>query len=62
MPYQVWTKDEYERWLRVDCEDAVTAKGEIFAAFKKGALPLLTIEVPYQVNIDIEEGKVIETA
>ena len=53
--YQVWTKDEFEGWKRKDCEDLAAAQAELFAALKRGAEPLLTVEVPFDVNIKIKE-------
>ena len=62
MSYQVWTKDEFEGWKRKDCEDLLAAQVEIMAALKRGAEPLLTLEVPFDVNIKIKEGKVSEVS
>ena len=60
MSYQVWTKDEFEGWKRKDCEDLAAAQAELFAALKRGAEPLLTVEVPFDVNIKIKEDKIGE--
>jgi len=60
--YQVWTKDDYEGWKRKDCEDLAAAQGELLAALKAGKEPLLTVEIPFGVNIEIKEGKVSEAA
>ena len=58
--YQVWTKDEFEGWKRKDCDDLAVAQAELLAALKRGAEPLLTIEVPFDVNIKIKEDKIGE--
>jgi len=56
MDYQVWTKDEYgDEWSRVDCGDLEAARSEIDKAIRKGAEPLLTVEVPYTINIKVSE-------
>lgn len=60
MSYQVWTKDEYTGWTRKDCDDLVVARDEVLAALKKGLEPLLTVEVPFNVSIEIKEAKVSE--
>jgi len=60
MSYQVWTKSEFEGWQRKDCEDLEAAQVELLAALKRGAEPLLTVEVPFGVNIEIKEGKLSE--
>lgn len=57
MGYQVWTKDEFTGWGRKDCEDLAAAQVELLAALKRGAEPLLTVEVPFDVNIKIKEVK-----
>ena len=61
MNYQVWTKDEYEGWKRADCPDIETVKASVLAAIKTGKDPLVTVEVPFDVNIKIKEGKIGET-
>jgi len=59
MDYQVWIKDEYtEGYTKVDCVGIEAAVREIDAAIRTGAEPLLTVAVPYRVNVKIEEGKV----
>lgn len=59
--YQVWTKTDYEgSWQRKDCGDLATAQQELFAALKRGAEPLLTVEVPFNVNIEIKEVETVE--
>ena len=60
MLYQVWTKDEFEGWKRKDCEDLATVQQEIYFALKRGAEPLLTVEIPFDVNIKIKEDKISE--
>jgi len=60
MSYQVWTKDEFEGWKRKDCEDLTAAQAELLAALKRGAEPLLTVEIPFDVNIKIKEEKISE--
>ena len=61
MPYQVWSQDEYKAWQKKDCGDLSTAQLEILGALKKGKEPLLTVAVPFSVNVIIEEGKAGET-
>jgi len=53
--YQVWTKDEYEGYKKVDCGDLEAARVEIIEALKRGAEPFLTMTVPYRWDIKIEE-------
>lgn len=60
MGYQVWTKEEFAGWTRKDCESLPDAQAELLAALKRGAEPLLTVEVPFDVNIKIKEGKPVE--
>lgn len=55
--YQVWTKDEFEGWKRKDCESLGEAQDEIFVALKLGKAPTLTMEIPYNVQINIVEVK-----
>lgn len=56
MNYQVWSKEEYgELWKKVDCEDIAAAKGEIDKAVRAGGEPILTVEVPYELNIKVSE-------
>ena len=56
MDYQVWTKAEYgEEWTRVVCGDLVAAKREIDKAVRAGGEPMLTVEVPYELNIKVSE-------
>jgi len=57
MDYQVWTKDEYEGWSKVDCGDKEAATREIDKAVRLGRDPLLTISVPYNLSIKLEEEK-----
>lgn len=61
MKYQVWTKDDYQAWQKKDCPDIIGAQTEILAALKKGKEPLLTVAVPYGVEITIKEDKIGET-
>lgn len=60
MNYQVWTKDEYEGWKKVDCEDKEAAMGAIDLALRAGMEPLLTVEIPYRVSIQLEEENIGE--
>ena len=56
MNYQVWSKEEYgELWKKVDCEDIAAAKSEIDKAVRAGGEPILTVEVPYELGIKIQE-------
>jgi len=61
--YQVWTKsDSYSGFARKECADLAAAQVEIMAAIKRGEDPLLTVEVPFGVTIEIKEGKKVEAA
>ena len=54
MDYQVWSKDEFgDTYTKVDCGDLDAARREIDAAVRKGGEPILTIEVPYELNIKV---------
>lgn len=56
MDYQVWTKEEYaDVWTKVDCGDLPAARREIDLAVRAGREPLLTVEVPYKLDIKISE-------
>lgn len=56
MDYQVWLKDEYgETYTKVDCGDLPAAKRELDKAVREGKDPILTIEVPYELNIKVSE-------
>lgn len=56
MDYQVWTKDEYgEVYSKVDCGDLLAARREIDKAVRQGREPILTVEVPYELNIKVSE-------
>ena len=61
MGYQVWTKDEYEAWKRTDCEDLPAAQVQILAALKAGREPLLTVEIPFEVKVEIKEAAPTKT-
>jgi len=58
MDYQVWTKDEFEGWKKVDCGDLPAAQRELLKALTSGQEPLLTVEVPYDFNVNIKEGEI----
>ncbi len=62
MEYQVWIKDEFEGWSKVDCGDKTAALREINQAVRAGKEPLLTVEIPYRLNIKLEEDKIGEAA
>jgi len=56
MNYQVWTKDEYgETYTKVECGDMEAVKRELENSLKRGNEPVLTMEVPYTMNIKIME-------
>lgn len=61
MDYQVWTHDEYSGWSKIDCGDLLAARREILEALKQGQEPLLTVAVPYDVSIKVQEDKIGET-
>jgi len=59
MNYQVWTKgDEYSGWSRKDCGDLPAALREVLAAIKRGQEPLLTVEVTYEISLNIKEERI----
>ena len=60
MEYQVWTKDEYEGWKMVACEDLQAAQTELMKALLNGKDPLLMVTVPYDFNVKIKEDKIGE--
>jgi len=60
MDYQVWTKDEFEGWGKVDCGDKAAAMREIDKAVRAGKDPLLTAAIPYKLSIKLEEDKIGE--
>ena len=60
MEYQVWTYDEYEGWQKKDCGDLSAAQREIMLALKTGKEPLLTVAVPFDVNVKIKEEMIGE--
>ncbi len=60
MDYQVWIKDDFEGWTRVDCGDKEAAMREIDKGVRGGHDPLLTVEIPYKLNIKLEEDKIGE--
>ena len=56
MEYQVWTKEEYgELYKKVDCGDITAVKRELDKAVRAGLEPLVTVEVPYELNIKLSE-------
>lgn len=55
MNYQLWTKNEYEGWSKVDCEDVPAVHREIEKAIRAGKEPLVTMEVSYDINIKLKE-------
>ena len=54
MNYQVWTKGDYEGYQKKDCPDLEAVQAAILEAVKAGKEPLVTVEVPYEVNIEIK--------
>ncbi|MBA7559927.1 hypothetical protein ES708_01545 [subsurface metagenome] len=57
MDYQIWTKDEYDVWQKVECGDKDAAMREIDLAVRAGKDPLLTVAIPYKLSIKLEEDK-----
>ena len=56
MDYQVWIKDEFgDTWTRKDCGDLEATKREVDKAVRNRGEPLLTVEVPYTLNIKVGE-------
>lgn len=56
MQYQVWTKEDYgDVYKRTDCPNLDTVMAAIDKAVRTGGQPLVTVEVPYEVEIKIAE-------
>ena len=56
MDYQVWTKAEYgDQWDREDCGDLGAAKRTILAASKEKKEVILTVEVPFSLELKVGE-------
>ncbi len=56
MDYQVWTKEEFQDgWGRTDCGDLIAAKRQLDKAVRAGLEPLLTVEVPFKLDIKVSE-------
>jgi predicted transcriptional regulator len=56
MEYQVWTKEDFgETYKKVDCGDMDAVRRELDKAVREGKEPLLTVEVPYELSIKIQE-------
>jgi len=56
MDYQVWIKDQYgDSWSREDAGDAGSAKRLILAASKEGKEVVLTVEVPFSLELKVGE-------
>lgn len=56
MDYQVWTKEEFgDNYTKVDCGDLAAARKEIDKAVRTGGEPILTVEVPYKLDIKVSE-------
>ena len=56
MDYQIWTKSEFgDDWQRTDAGDLEAAKRELLAASKKGLEPILTVEVPFDLQLKVGE-------
>ncbi|OGN97541.1 MAG: hypothetical protein A2Y89_06660 [Chloroflexi bacterium RBG_13_51_18] len=59
MKYQVWTEEYTGSWKRQDCEDIGKTAGAIMDAIKLGKTPTVTVEIPYGVNVNLQqEGNV----
>ena len=58
MNYQVWTKNEYDAgYTKIDCDDVAAVKREVESSVRASQDPLVTIEVPYTMDITIGEIK-----
>lgn len=57
MEYTVWTKTEFEPWIPTDCGDLAAAKRVILESVAKGAEVKLCQDIPYKVDIKLEEVK-----
>ena len=56
MDYQIWKKDEFgDTWNREDCGDKEAAMRAILAARQAGKEVVMTIEVPFELKIELGE-------
>lgn len=56
MDYQIWIKEEFgDTWSRVDAGDLGAAKREILVASKAGKEAILTVEVPFSLELKVGE-------
>ena len=56
MDYQVWTKAEFgDQWDRQDCGDIDAAKRTLLEASKAGKEAMLTVEVPFELELKVGE-------
>ncbi len=56
MDYIVWIKDEYgDLWGRADAGDKPAAKRIILEHMKAGREPVLTVEVPFELVLNVGE-------
>jgi hypothetical protein len=60
MKYQVWVLSSSDWWKRTDHVDLAAVRAEVFQALKAGLAPLVTQEIPYQVDINFSEEAKIE--
>ena len=56
MDYQVWIKRDYgDDYYKVDCGDLGAVRREVDKAVRAGQEPIVTQEVPYELNIKFGE-------
>lgn len=56
MEYQIWTKTEFgEQYDLVKAEGEEAVKRELLEALKAGREPILTVEVPFDLQLKIKQ-------
>lgn len=54
MDYTIWTKEEFgDSWKRQDAGDKGAAKRLILEEMKSGREPILTVEVPFDLKLEV---------
>ncbi len=64
MDYQIWIQDyEGSDWKRIDAGDKGAVKRIILQGMKEGKKPVLTVEVPFVLKLEIgDAAKVVKDA
>ena len=56
MDYQIWSPEDYsDNWRRQDAEGLAAAERVIRSELQLGHEPVLTVEVPFQVQLKVGE-------